>query len=46
MRGVAGRRAAATSAPGAWEGGEGRWEAPGAWDEKKRPADGQGARDA
>ena len=46
MRGLSGQRAAATSALGAWEGSEGHWEAPGAWDQKNRPADGQAARDA
>ena len=34
MRGVSGRRAAATSALGAWEGRERPWEAPVTWDEK------------
>ena len=45
MRGVSGRRAAATSALGELEGGQGRRDTPGAWEEKKRLADGPGARD-
>ena len=43
---MSGRRVAATSALGAREGGSGHWEAPGAWEEEKRLAEGQGARDA
>ena len=46
MREVSGEGAAATSALGAWVGRKERWEAPGAWDKKKRPAEGQAARNA